>query len=298
MSIPEAQLDTWSAIGAQQTSKETHIGIRAVLDSTESPYYVRRPTTFLQGSYRNDTNIWAESDVDIVTKMQSVFYYDISALTTTDQEEFRRKTPPAEFTLQGFKTEVIAWIEKHYGSDVDSSGNKAITIASRGNRRKADILISSTFRRYYYGGVMGIQSVEGIKFITRDGRWIENYPTLHSDNLTRRHQETGEWLKPTIRIFKNMRNRARDNGILPTGVAPSYFIEGLLWNVPVQLFGGSYSDTIRQVLDWLLRTDRSGFLCANGQHPLLAPDSSLSWHPDHCRAFLDGLAILWNSWRQ
>ena len=59
-----------------------------------------------------------------------------------------------------------------------------------------------------------------------------NYPKQHSDNLTQKHQETGQWLKPTIRIFKNMRTRMWQIGIIGDGVAPSYYIEGLLYNVP------------------------------------------------------------------
>lgn len=297
MAILEAQLDDWSAIGAQQTSKDTHTSIRAILDSTDAPYHFRQPTTFLQGSYRNDTNIRAESDVDIVTKTQSIFYYDISALSAADQEEYRKNTPAANYSVPQFKSEVMDWLHLHYGTDLDTTGNKALTIAARNNRRKADILVCATFKRYYYAGFMGIQFVEGIKFFTNDGQWVENYPVLHSDNLTARHQESDGWLKPTIRILKNMRNRARDAGILPQGVAPSYYIEGLLYNVPLDCFGRSYSDTIFACLRWLRTNDRTMFMCANGQQLLLARNSATSWDPDHCRNFLDGLAILWDTWR-
>ncbi len=218
-------------------------------------------------------------------------------MSAIDQEDFRRKSPPTEYTLQKFKVEVIAWLQKHYGTDLKLSSNKAVTIAARGNRRKADILISSTFRRYHYAGFMGAQAAEGIIFVTNEGKWIENYPVYHSNNLTARHQETDNWLKPAIRIFKNMRNEARDQGILPEGIAPSYFVEGLLYNVPVHVFGQSYFETVRQTLIWLLQADRNAFICPNGQHQLVAPNSPVSWHPDHCRDFLAGLVNLWDSWR-
>jgi hypothetical protein len=35
---------------------------------------------FLQGSYGNDTNIYAESDVDVVMRTDSIYYSDTSAL--------------------------------------------------------------------------------------------------------------------------------------------------------------------------------------------------------------------------
>lgn len=296
MAIPEVQLETWAAIGAQITSKDTYAAVKAVLEHADAPFRSRQPRVFLQGSYGNDTNVRTESDVDIVIRMDSVFYYDISALGADDHKAFTRNHPPSEYRLQEFKAEVIQWLVANYSSDVEV-GNKAVTIAARGNRRKADVLISAKHKRFYYAGFMGTDSVEGVNFLTRNGQWIVNYPQLHSTNLTTRHQATNNWLKPTARILKNMRSRATEAGILSTGVAPSYFIEGLLYNVPVHLFGKSYADTVWNCVNWLLQADKSEFRCANAQHTLLAADSAVSWHPDHCRAFLDGLAAFWNTWR-
>jgi hypothetical protein len=36
-----------------------------------------------------------------------------------------------------------------------------------------------------------------------------------------------------------------DAGAIEDGVAPSYFLEGLLYNVPNDNFGSSYEDTFR-----------------------------------------------------
>jgi hypothetical protein len=43
-----------------------------------------------------------------------------------------------------------------------------------------------------------------------------------------------------VRVFKNMRNSMIEKGFLAEGVAPSYFIEGMLWNVPNDRFTGGY----------------------------------------------------------
>jgi hypothetical protein len=43
---------------------------------------------------------------------------------------------------------------------------------------------------------------------------------------------TGSGFKQTVRIFKNMRHRLIDDRLLRDGAAPSYYIEGLLSNVP------------------------------------------------------------------
>lgn len=44
------------------------------------------------------------------------------------------------------------------------------------------------------------------------------------------------------RVFKNMRSRLVESGLIEAGTAPSYFIEGLLYNVPNEKFTTSYQD--------------------------------------------------------
>jgi hypothetical protein len=69
-----------------------------------------------------------------------------------------------------------------------------------------------------------------------------------------------------VRILKNMRTRLIDDGILATGSAPSYFIEGLLYNVPNDKFGTSYEDTFVAAVNWILTADRTQFVTPSGQH--------------------------------
>lgn len=77
---------------------------------------------------------------------------------------------------------------------------------------------------------------------TTDGTRIENYPKLHRENLTKKHQSTEQWLKPMVRVMKNMRSKLVADGTLDPGAAPSYYIEGLLYNIPNEKFGTSYGD--------------------------------------------------------
>ena len=94
-----------------------------------------------------------------------------------------------------------------------------------------------------------------------------------------------------------MRNRLVDSEILRDGDAPSYFIEGMLWNVPNDKFGKSHADSFVDTFNYLNTSDRSKFKCANGIHPLLADASHVSWNPKNCQAYLDSLRQLWDEWR-
>jgi hypothetical protein len=76
--------------------------------------------------------------------------------------------------------------------------------------------------------------------------------------------------------------------IISDGLAPSYFIEGMLYNVPKDRFGGTEQLNFRDVLDWLLAANRDEFVCANGQFKLLGR-GSVTWPPENCTAFLNAV---------
>ena len=73
MAISEQQLQTWSHQGSVRGSSETYQVIKAALEDRSAPYAGHGFEVFLQGSYGNDTNIYAESDVDIVICLTEVF---------------------------------------------------------------------------------------------------------------------------------------------------------------------------------------------------------------------------------
>ena len=59
MGIPEAQLETWSHQGAIATSRDTYIAIANALRDSSAGYANKDFDIYLQGSYGNDTNIYA-----------------------------------------------------------------------------------------------------------------------------------------------------------------------------------------------------------------------------------------------
>jgi hypothetical protein len=90
-----------------------------------------------------------------------------------------------------------------------------------------------------------------------------------------------------------MRNCMVEKGYLKDGIAPSYFLEGLLYNVPSSEFGTSYEDTIVNSINWILKADRSKFVCANGLYFLCHPTSPVTWRSEHLQTYLDALVKFW-----
>ena len=77
------------------------------------------------------------------------------------------------------------------------------------------------------------------------------------------------------------------DGRLAQKVAPSYFLEGLLYNVPNDLFGKSYSDTFVKAINWINNCpDRSKLVCANDMYYLLHPTSPVTWRSENVRNIL------------
>lgn len=293
MAISEHQLVTWSHQGSVAQSKATYQLIKGALEGAGSPYAGKDFTTFLQGSYGNDTNIRdVESDVDIVIRLDDIFSHDLDDLNASERTAFHAQYANATYTYDDFKRDVLTQLRSEFGSGV-KAGNKAIKIPASGSRRAADVLVAIQHRRYREFNRISDQSyVSGIAFHTSAGDKIINFPKQHADNGTTKHQATNSNFKPLVRIFKNARNKLVADGVIKDGLAPSYFIEGLLYNVPDQHFRGSYESISTAALLWMTREDRSKFLCANEQFYLLG-HTSVTWPPNDCTDFLMAMVDLW-----
>lgn len=293
MPISESQLETWSHQGSIQQSSGTYQTVRSALLNQKAAYRDKDFEVFLQGSYGNDTNIYAESDVDTVIRLDSIYGYDTSALPPNQQAAFQQAFSSATYSFGEFNAGVVSRLSNAFDAANVTSGNKAIRIKPNGTRRSADVVVCYQYRRYIrFISPSDQEYVPGVIFPTASSGTIINYPKRHSDNCTAKHQATNSWFKPTVRIFKNMRSKLVEDGKLNKDTAPSYYIEGMLWNVPSDKFGKSYGDTFCNCVRWLYQTDRTKLTCANEQYWLLG-NSNVQWSATNCDLFLDALVRLW-----
>jgi hypothetical protein len=297
MPIPESQLVTWSHQGSITQSSSTYNTIKNALEANTTPYADKNFKVFLQGSYGNDTNIYAESDVDIVIRLDSCFFSGVDDLSEEEKAAKKQAFTAATYTHVDFKRDVLSVLSKHYGSAV-KAGDKAIVIDANGSRRKADVIVTTQFRRYSkFRSASDSVFVEGICFFNAAGERIENYPKQHSANLTTKHQNTSKWFKPMARVFKNIRSRMIDEGLIKAGIAPSYYIEGLLYNLPNMKFASSYQECVVNTLNWYRQeASKIDLVCANEQYYLLRDGVHTCWPQANCDAFIEAAVELWNNW--
>lgn len=296
MPIPETQLKTWSAQGSITQSAATYDTIKTVLNDSSSPYYLKDFSIFLQGSYGNNTNVWSDSDVDIIIRLNQTFYSDLSHLEQGAKSSFDITYPDVQYGFHEFRKEIVDWLTKHFGSDV-KLGKKAIFVKGNNGRRDADVLVCAKLRRYRKGSTgSDSQYDEGICFFLQDMTRVINFPEQHRDNGITKHQNSSEWFKKMVRVYKNLRNRMVDDGYLLEGVAPSYFIEGMLWNVPSEKFGISFEDSFVNSFNWVNNSDKTQLACANDLYWLIREGEGNCWNPADFETYTSAVKKYWSEW--
>jgi hypothetical protein len=155
----------------------------------------------------------------------------------------------------------------------------------------ADVVASAVYREYANLTVVWDDGM--VLWSQPDCTTIINYPESHYDNGASMNARTTGVYKPTVRLFKNARNRCIDEGLIRQESCPSYFLECLLYNVPVEKFVNDHQNTYCNVLNWLVQADLSFCLCQNGRQFLFGGDST-QWSLTDAEGAIRGLVDLWN----
>jgi len=290
MVISKSTLDRWSKQGAVETPKRLREKIEKKLTEHNSTIqYKKQLDIYLQGSYRNSTNIYGNSDVDIVVQNNGTFFNDISELNAFETELYKNAFEVATYTWRDFKSEVIETIEDGFGKSNVEIGNKSIKIDA--DNYEADIVPCFEYRKYVSFGISeeDRECIPGIKFYTTDeNRPVINYPKEHYSKGAKKNHRTNNYYKPTIRIFKNIKTKLIEKYIITKEQAPSYFLENLMYNVPDYLFNEKdVQNRILGILKWLNENidSLSNFVCQNNQNYLFG-HSQEQWEESNAKLFI------------
>jgi hypothetical protein len=198
---------------------------------------------------------------------------------------------------QELEADILAALTASFGTGRVQPGNKAIKVQTGVGRMEADVLPCFEYRAYeYFRSRDDLRAYWGVAFFDSGGAQIENFPRYHIDNGQAKNAagRTNGWYKPTIRVVKNFRNWLVDRDLLGRGVAPSYFLECALYNVPDTIFTSDYSSSVPRILNYLLANSGTGLICQNGVVPLVGNGPTM-WSEINLFAFaIAGL----NAWSQ
>jgi hypothetical protein len=298
MAIPQSQLDIWSNRGAMATSQSAYASIRDALTKTGSPLADRNIDIFLQGSYANATNIRADSDIDVVVLYDEAWVADKSKLTPNEIQLYDSTHVESTYKWQQLRDDTIRALQQHFGAGALSTGTKAIRVATRAGSMTADVVPAFGFKRYAtFVNDNNCTGWWGIQFWDSSSNPIVNFPKWHINNGEEKNQDsrTAGRYKPTIRLFKNFRNCLVDKHRLAEDIAPSYFLEGMLYNVPDEHFMGSFDETVPTILDYLWSTAPDHFWSQNGVVPLFG-NNSTQWSTQSIAVLLQAMRNGWSNW--
>lgn len=226
----------------------THTTIREYLESVQSLAHYRIDT-YLQGSYKNSTNVRQGSDVDVGSRTAEVYIGETKHLPETQRSLYASHTSPGDFGYAQYRADILAALRAKYGTVHD--GNKALNIPGNSSRLDADVLPCLEYRHYWtYTGQLS-DYAKGIAFYSKQGQLYVNFPDQHFQNLTTQNGKTDGKLKGCIRILKRARNLMVEAGKWRKERSPSYYLECLLWNVPPHIFLDSYDVVVPDVLKYL-----------------------------------------------
>lgn len=299
--IPNSQLETWSHRGATKSAKNTHLSIRNGLKKYQHWPENVDYEVYLQGSYKNSTNIRRDSDVDLVTQLNKTFTSDKSELSDEEKWKYDQAYSDATYLWKDFRKDILQCLLNYYDPKIISEGNKTLKIGSQTGLLAADVVVCYQFRKYIsFNSIDDQNFIEGMKFYDYgSSEWIINYPKLNLENCTIKSEQTNGNFKAMVRIFKNIRTKLVEDNIIYDSLAPSYFIESLLYNLPDQIFTGncvkSFSDLLELLNKELNSTKYYDYTCPNEIVPLIG--SSLGkWPISDVRSFISELIKLWNEW--
>lgn len=241
----------------------------------------RNVEVYATGSYRNNTNVRGESDIDVAAVCRDAFFHNLPPLSAPGYGVM-----PAEYSFAAFRADVHAALKARFGSGM-TPGDKALNIHENTHRLDADVTPFFPYR-FYTGkftpsGEWDI--IEGVQSISRSNALIINWHKDHYRESVARNLATRKRFKRIARILKNVRFDMLEHGNeaakLFADTVPSFLIECLVYNAPDECYVHSaegYVYDVRNVIsnltdrtnafgDWnsMLEVSRRKLLFQNGQ---------------------------------
>lgn len=254
----EDKFRDWASPPGKTEEERCENAIRAIRNALAASAKLkgRGYRVVLQGSYRNNTNVRGESDVDVGVVCSDTYFYELPA----GREAPSFGITPATYFYAEFKNDVGAALTNYFGAGAVSRGNKAFDVKETSYHVEADVAPFFEHRRFDAAGGFD----EGVELIPDNGvpDRVINWPEQHYRNGVAKNQATGMRFKAMVRVLKSLRNEMVEAGVAAAGPAIGFLIECLVWNVPNAQFGHArYEDDLRGILAVLYTATLSDETC-------------------------------------
>lgn len=266
----ESTLRSWIKPASDSEEEKRERTERAITDALNAVPGIRDLPikVYAKGSYANNTNVRADSDVDVAVEYTGIEYFDFThGLEGMTREEAHQETGAfgpvtTPYSAEQLKNDVERALVEKFGRAAVTRHNKALTVREQSNRLAADVVPCFTYRRYWDRAPRGgLRCHKGTRIFPDTGWPIENWPQQHLDNGNAKNSATGRRYKRMVRALKNLENELCGKGLI--NEAPGYFAECLVYNVPNDHFGHTrYVDDMRAVLAYVFNQTMTDEKCS------------------------------------
>jgi hypothetical protein len=282
----EDQLRAWAKPPSEAETKRCETAISNVRAAISESKKLRdlNVDVILQGSYRNNTNVRRDSDVDIGVICPDPFF------TTYPQgySDTSFGNESSNYTYSEFKNEVEGALVKYFRQGSVGRGNKAINVRESDRQVEADV--AAFFAHRYYLPSGGLATGVELRPDTNLNLRVINWPEQHYASGVHKNALTRQRYKGLVRGLKNIRNELEDSSLVDGEVITGFLCECLLWNVPDPHYEHEdYADNFRGILVHLYNALESNESCVNCFEvntikSLFGPGQK--WTREHARQFI------------
>jgi len=195
----EAQFREWAKPPGKTEQDRCDNAVTAIRNAIKASDKLRARgvSVFAQGSYRNNTNVRRDSDVDVGILWTDTFFYDLPEGTTPETFSII----PAKYHYEQFKDEVEEALVGYFGRAAVKRGNKAFDVHETSYHVEADVAAFFEHRRYLSDGTY----LKGVELSTdKENRRIINWPEQHYQNGVRKNDATGRRFKAIVRVLNRL----------------------------------------------------------------------------------------------
>lgn len=204
----EEKINRWSASPSDSEQERIDRTVRMVTEAINNSAvlsrYGKNVVPFLQGSYRNQTNIRVESDIDICVVFNETVSFDSAPATPYSAHQHHLPTQPPAVTPHQFRGMLQAALSDKFGNTNVIAGNKALLVRASTARVNADIVPAVPYQ-YFYSDKIGIFPqprviTGGFAIYPKSGGTILNWPHHHFNAGVTKNSATGGRYKMIVRF--------------------------------------------------------------------------------------------------
>lgn len=147
----EDRFRRWSGRASDTEDDKRERTERAIREAITDSHELsgRSMRVFAKGSYKNNTNVRLDSDVDVAVEFQEIFYWEATNEAAGMSGADLGITPySGPYPPERFKDDVERALVNRFGRAAVDRGNKAIHIREDNRSLAADVVPCFTFHRY------------------------------------------------------------------------------------------------------------------------------------------------------